>query len=146
MIKKIILLFSDKTFTKFILVGIINTIVGIIIMFVFYNCFHFGYWFSSASNYLVGSVCSFFLNKYFTFKYHKRNYISFFRFTINIIICYLLAYSIAKPLIIWIFNDTNNTIQDNISMTIGMCIFVILNYLGQRLFVIKSNTYSTSKT
>lgn len=146
MIKKILLLFTDKTFMKFFFVGIINTIVGTITMFVLYNILNFGYWFSSASNYLVGSICSFFLNKYFTFKYYKNNWISLFRFTINIIICYLLAYGIAKPLIIWILNDTSITIQENISMAVGMCIFIFFNYLGQRCFAFKSNNYPTSKT
>ena len=43
--------FFDRTFWKFILVGVANTIFGTGIMFVFYNVFHFSYWVSSASNY-----------------------------------------------------------------------------------------------
>ena len=46
----------DKTFWKFILVGVANTIFGTGIMFVFYNVFHFSYWVSSASNYFFGSI------------------------------------------------------------------------------------------
>ena len=52
---------------KFILVGIVNTLVGTGVMFLLYNVFHTGYWIASASNYIVGSVVSYFLNKYFTF-------------------------------------------------------------------------------
>ena len=48
---------------KFIMVGVINTVVGNAIMFVFYNVFHLGYWFSSASNYFFGSIVSYLLNK-----------------------------------------------------------------------------------
>jgi len=51
---------------KFLAVGLINTAVGAAAMFVLYNIFHAGYWVSSAANYILGSVCSFFLNKYFT--------------------------------------------------------------------------------
>ena len=58
----------DVKFWKFILVGAANTVVGAGIMFLFYNVFHLSYWISSAANYVVGSILSYFLNKYFTFR------------------------------------------------------------------------------
>jgi putative flippase GtrA len=61
-----------------------------------------------------------------------------FRFTINIIICYLLAYGIAKLLMQWILSGFSITIQENVSMLLGMCLFVVFNYLGQRFFAFKS--------
>lgn len=131
-------LFTDKTFMKFVMVGVINTIVGTTIMFVFYNLFHLSYWISSASNYFFGSICSYILNKHFTFHYSERGWASLLRFTINIIICYLLAYGIAKPLMQWILSDFNKTIQENVSMLLGMCLFVVFNYLGQRFFAFKN--------
>lgn len=131
-------LFTDKTFMKFVLVGVINTVVGSTIMFVFYNVFHLSYWISSASNYFFGSICSYILNKHFTFQYHERGWDSLFRFTINIIICYLMAYGIAKPLMQWILSGFSKTIQENVSMLLGMCLFVVFNYLGQRFFAFKS--------
>lgn len=131
-------LFTDKTFLKFVMVGVINTVVGTSIMFVFYNVFHLSYWVSSASNYFFGSICSYLLNKHFTFQYHEKGFKSLIRFTINILVCYLLAYGIAKPFIRWIFSGFNDTIQDNISMALGMCLFVVFNYLGQRFFAFKA--------
>lgn len=137
-LKDKIALFTDKTFMKFVMVGVINTIVGSTIMFVFYNVFHLSYWISSASNYFFGSICSYILNKHFTFQYHERGWASLFRFTINIIICYLLAYGIAKLLMQWILFGFSITIQENVSMLLGMCLFVVFNYLGQRFFAFKS--------
>ena len=131
-------LFTDKTFMKFVIVGVINTIVGTAIMFVFYNVFHLSYWISSASNYFFGSICSYILNKHFTFQYHEQGWASLFRFTINIIICYLLAYGLAKPLIHWILSGSTKIIQENVSMLLGMCLFIVFNYLGQRFFAFKS--------
>ena len=131
-------LFTDKTFMKFVLVGVINTVVGSTIMFVFYNVFHLSYWISSASNYFFGSICSYILNKHFTFHYHERGWSSLFRFTINIITCYLLAYGMAKPLMHWILSGSTKSIQENVSMLLGMCLFVVFNYLGQRFFAFKS--------
>lgn len=133
-------LFTDKTFMKFIMVGVINTVVGTAIMFVFYNVFHLSYWVSSASNYFFGSIVSYFLNKHFTFQYHEKGWASLFRFTVNIIVCYLLAYGIAKPLMKWMLTDTSVTIQENVSMAVGMCLFVVFNYLGQRMFAFNNHT------
>lgn len=130
--------FTNKTFMKFVMVGVINTIVGTTIMFVFYNVFHLNYWISSASNYFFGSIVSYILNKYFTFNYHEKGWASLWRFTLNILVCYLLAYGIAKPVIKWILTGTSVTIQENISMVLGMCLFVVFNFLGQRFFAFKS--------
>ncbi len=132
-------LFTDKTFMKFVMVGVVNTIVGTTIMFVFYNVFHLSYWVSSASNYFFGSIVSYFLNKHFTFQYHQKDWSSLLRFTLSILICYLLAYGIAKPVMQWILSDFSVSIQENVSMLFGMCLFVVFNYLGQRFYAFNNN-------
>lgn len=87
LIKKIF----DITFWKFILVGILNTVFGVGIMFIFYNIFHFSYWVSSASNYFFGSILSYVLNRFFTFGNKTNTKKTLLRFVINISICYLVA-------------------------------------------------------
>ena len=84
-----------------VLVGVVNTLFGTAIMFVFYNVFHLSYWLSSASNYVFGSILSYFLNKYFTFQSKGSSGKTIGRFVINITICYLCAYGLAKPLVRW---------------------------------------------
>lgn len=133
----IIRLFLDRTFLKFITVGIVNTIVGTTIMFVFYNVFHLNYWVSSASNYFFGSIVSYLLNKHFTFRFKEKGWWSLLRFVVNIVTCYLLAYGIAKPVMKWLLSGFSVTIQENVSMMLGMCLFVVFNYLGQRFFTFK---------
>ena len=128
----------DKTFWKFILVGVANTVFGTGIMFVFYNVFHFSYWVSSASNYFFGSILSYILNRLFTFQNNAATQKTLPRFVINISLCYLLAYGLAKPLVIHILTDLTQQAQENIAMLVGMCLFVGLNYLGQRFFLFKS--------
>ena len=122
---------------KFAMVGVINTIVGTTVMFVFYNVFHFSYWVSSASNYIIGSIISYLLNKNFTFRFKEQKYWSLLRFVLNILTCYLLAYGIAKPVMHWILTGFSQTIQENVSMMLGMSLFVVFNYLGQRFFTFK---------
>ena len=82
----------DRTFWKFILVGVVNTLFGTAIMFVFYNCLHLSYWLSSASNYFFGSILSYFLNKYFTFQNKSKSWKTVLKFAVNIGACYLVAY------------------------------------------------------
>jgi len=124
----------NNSFLRFAIVGVINTIVGTTIMFVFYNVFHLNYWISSASNYFFGSIVSYFLNKNFTFQYGKADLQSIVRFVANILLCYLIAYGIAKPLMRNILQGYSQNIQENIAMAVGMVLFVGLNYMGQRFF------------
>lgn len=128
---------KDGTFWKFVLVGIANTILGTGIMFVFYNVFHFSYWISSASNYFFGSILSYVLNRMFTFRNHENTGKTLPRFVINISICYLLAYGAAKPLAFLMLSNLSTAVQENIAMLVGMCLFVGLNYIGQRFFVFR---------
>lgn len=127
----------DITFVKFVLVGIINTGVGTAVMFAAYNIFHLSYWISSAANYVIGSICSYFLNKYFTFKNTEKSPVIVIKFIINITVCYLIAYGGAQKLILILLSDFSQKWQDNIAMVCGMGLFVILNYFGQRFFAFK---------
>lgn len=129
--------FLDITTIKFLMVGVVNTLVGTGLMFILYNIFSVNYWISSASNYIVGSIVSYFLNKYFTFRNKERSWKQIVSFVINITVCYLIAYGAAKPVVSWIFSGFHERIQGNLSMLAGMCLFVVLNYLGQRLFVFR---------
>lgn len=133
MIKKLF----DKTFLKFILVGVINTIVGTSVMFLSYNLLGFSYWVSSAANYVIGSIVSYFLNKYYTFNVKKRSWKYIIKFVANISVCYLLAYGIAKPLAARLLSDMTVSVQENVAMLVGMCLFIVLNYFGQRFFAFK---------
>lgn len=124
----------DRKLWKFLLVGVVNTLVGSAIMFGLYNLAGWGYWVSSAMNYLLTSILSFFLNKHFTFQNRERSAGQVLRFAGNIIVCYLLAYGIAQPLCRALLSGTEEALRDNVSMAVGMCLFTGLNYLGQRFF------------
>lgn len=135
--KEIIKSLFDKTFLKYFLVGIVNTIIGSTVMFVFYNVFHLGYWISSASNYIFGSISSYLLNRQFTFRSNAYAGKTLLRFVFHILSCYFIAYGIAKPLTRFLLEGCGKTIQENIAMVVGLGLFVVLNYLGQRLFVFR---------
>lgn len=135
-IKKICKCF-DITTIKFILVGIVNTIVGTGVMFFLYNFCSVNYWIASASNYIVGSIVSYFLNKYFTFKNTERSTRQIVKFIINILVCYFIAYGVARPVVATLLPGAREKAGGNIAMLVGMSLFVILNYFGQRFYVFR---------
>ena len=123
----------DRTLWKFLLVGVVNTLAGSAIMFGCYNLLGLGYWASSAANYLCGSVLSYALNKRFTFQSREKG--SLGRFAVHILLCYLLAYGIARPLTHWALSGADAALRDNAAMLAGLVLFTVLNYAGQRWFV-----------
>ena len=126
--------------SRFIVVGVMNTIIGTTTMLIAYNVFHLGYWVSSALDYIIGSIFSYFANKYFTFKSEKKSGKEVVRFAINIVACYFLAYGVAQPVMELFLGNIQLSISlfEQLSMILGMCIFIVLNYFGQKYFVFKN--------
>ena len=106
-------------------------------MFLLYNLAHWSYWLSSAANYVLGGVVSFFLNKYFTFRKREWSWKQAGRFAINVAVCWLLAYGLAKPLVLAVLEGRPVWLQENGAMAVGMCLYTALNYLGQRFFAFR---------
>ena len=129
----------DKTFITFLVVGVVNTLFGTIIMFVLYNAFGCSYWVSSFCDYFFGSILSYFLNKHFTFHYQDTDWRSIVKFALNIIVCYLIAYSLALPLTRAALESMHwsKTMVENIAMIVGTGLFMVINYLGQKFFAFK---------
>ena len=123
--------------SRFVLVGVMNTIIGTTVMFVAYNFLGLGYWISSALNYIVGSIFSYFANKYFTFKSENKSGKEIVRFVLNIVLCYFIAYGLAKPIINVLLGSiiSNISLLEQLGMILGMGIFIIINFWGQKFFV-----------
>ena len=133
--KVVLTKYIDKKLLKFLLVGLINTAVGAGIMFILFNFAGLGYWFSSACNYIAGGIVSFFLNKYLTFTNHEKSVKQVILFIVNLAVCYVLAYLLAKKAVYYLLESQSEQIRGNISMLVGMCLYTVLNYFGQRLLV-----------
>ena len=110
----------DAKLWKFLLVGVVNTLAGMGIMFGLYNVAGCSYWVSSAANYVLTSILSFFLNKHFTFQSRER------------------GAGFAKPLCLRLLSGAAVSTRDNAAMFVGMVLFTGLNYLGQRFFAFRS--------
>ncbi len=147
--------YFDKKLIKFALVGVLNTIVGCTINLVALNILHLPFLLAGILNYLPTSVMSFFLNKYFTFKSNGDIKKEALRFALNVALCFTLAYGIAEPVTHWALSfapnglfdsvrtithgllDDTQSIIDNIATLVGMGLFVVFNYTGQRFFTFK---------
>ena len=124
----------DGSIPKFLLVGVGNTLLSMALRFLLEGL---GYWPSTAANYLVGGIVSFFLNKYFTFQNKERSWWQVVKFIITVAVCWVIAYAIAKPLVLQVLAGQSVKIQENVAMLAGMCIYTGLNYFGQRFFAFK---------
>lgn len=133
--------FFDIKFWKFLLVGVINTLVGSCLTFGLYNFTPLGYWASSAISYALSSIVSFILNRKFTFAHKGPAASTAVRFALNIAVCYVLAYSIAKPLVTVALSAAQLSVKlvENIALLAGMIIFTGFNYIGQRYFAFRSD-------
>ncbi len=133
--------FLSREFLTFLVVGVVNTLFGTAIMLVLYNVFGCSYWVSSFCDYFFGSILSYFLNKHFTFHYQGTDWRSIVKFALNIIVCYLIAYSLALPLTRAALESLqlSKPVVENVAMLVGTVLFMIINYLGQKFYAFKSH-------
>lgn len=133
----------DRSLILFLVIGVGNTLISFVIMQAMYALGWGGYWLSSAFAFAVTSVLSFIFNKKYSFRNRDSIKNTAWRFALVIAVCYLLAYSAARPATIWLLNklapgDILPVSNDQIAMLVGQVLFTGLNYLGQRFFAFKA--------
>lgn len=131
--------FLDASIPKFLLVGVGNTLLSAVLMFLLEDL---GYWPSTAIAYVAGAVMSFFLNRKFTFQSRETLGRSAVKFALNVAVCYILAYSIAQPLggmVLGAMGFTDVWLE-RLTKIGGMGLYTILNYFGQRFFAFQKRS------
>lgn len=131
------MLLIDEKLLRFFAVRVANTLVGAGLMFVLYNYFGASYWISSLCSYAVGGVLSFFLNKFFTFRNSEKSGRQVLLFTLNLAVCYVVAYFCAKRAVYALLFFASEKQRVNAALFAGMCLYTALNYGGQRLIVFR---------
>lgn len=129
--------FLDPSMWKFLLVGVANTLLSMVLMFLLEGL---GYWPSTAIAYAAGAVLSFFLNRSFTFRSDAAFWPSVVKFILSVVVCYLVAYSVAQPVVTLVLSRTAVPMvwQERISKLCGMGLYTVLNYFAQRFFAFRS--------
>jgi putative flippase GtrA len=128
-------------FLRFLMVGIINTIVGLSMIFLLFYIFHLSYWIATFFGNIVGGLVSFILNRSFTFqsdKSIKRTIVPFF---LVMFICYFVSYNIGKKIAFSFLNITALPILSvhDLAILLGSGLYTITNYFGQKRFVFFTN-------
>lgn len=126
-----------SSFLRFLLVGVGNTLLSMLLMFLLEGL---GYWPSTAIAYVAGAAMSFFLNRYFTFHSQEDFWRSLGKFVVNVAVCYAVGYGLAK-LLIPIPEEPYYAVPviwyERASKLLGMCLYTLLNYFGQRFFAFR---------
>ena len=125
------------SFFRFVVIGVLNSLLGMLIMFGLYNLAGCSYWLSTAANYGVTALIGFLANRHFTFHDTRSPWRLLPRFVLNILCCYAVAYGLAKPLAAWVLSFLPKETHENLAMLAGMGLCGLLNYLGQRHFVFR---------
>lgn len=126
----------NSTFSRFLLVGIVNTGVGASVMFLSYNLLGLGYWISATLNYLVGGIVSFCLNKSFTFKNKtKIDFRQVASFALVVAGSFLLSYAASLWFVLLLPFSFSDQVQGNLSLACGMVLYTLVNYFGQKHLV-----------
>jgi putative flippase GtrA len=130
----------NHSFVRFLLVGVVNTIVGLSSMYLFLHGFSFSYWVSTFLGNVIGACVSYILNRSFTFKSNAAVGTSMLRFAIVILICYFISYYLGEKIALLLFAKISffgTKYAQDAAVLFGTGIYTITNYLGQRLFVFK---------
>jgi putative flippase GtrA len=61
------------------------------------------------------------------------------KFALNIIVCYLIAYSLALPLTRHALQSLHfsKEVVENIAMLVGTVLFMVINYIGQKFYAFR---------
>jgi putative flippase GtrA len=138
---------SFMEFIKFLLVGLVNTIVGMGLMFFLKNGLKWPFWYATFTGNTVGAVVSFLMNKSFTFKSKIPIQVGVPRFTAVVLLSYIFSFSISRLITGSMESYTIGKFyidSDNIAILLGSIIYTLSNYIGQKSFVFKKHNQSSS--
>lgn len=117
---------------KYGVVGVINTLITLAILFVLQNAFGVSYKLSNAVGYIAGFINSFVLNKLWTFRGNINSTFSqFIRFALVFALCYLLQLGFVILLV------EAMHMEKNISQLIGMVFYTFIGFLFNKLFTFR---------
>jgi putative flippase GtrA len=127
-----------SSLVRFLLVGVINTFVGLSVMFFMLHIAHLSYWWATFSGNAVGAIVSFLLNRSFTFQSDISVTKGAFRFLVVMLSCYYVAYSFSQMtarFIVTLSSYPFANVRDDLAVLFGTLFYTVLNYLGQKIIV-----------
>jgi putative flippase GtrA len=118
---------------KFLSVGVINTLLSIFVIFSLKYFMHFSDVHANAVGYVLGLICSFILNKHWTFKHADKHWLTIPKFLLVFALAYLM--NIATVLMC-----IHLGLNEYIAQLTGIPIYSFTFYVGSRYFVFTSTS------
>lgn len=132
----------DATFRRYTVIGVANMIFCTGIMYLLYNLTTLESWFCALVNHALGGVISYIFNKRYVFRVKRHSLRTLLLFIANLALCYVIAYGLALPGVNRLLSHWPEAHQDNLGMGVGVAIFVVLNYFGQRYVVFRNEVHT----
>ncbi|WP_019155623.1 GtrA family protein [Robertmurraya massiliosenegalensis] len=125
-----------NSFVRFLLVGCVNTFVGLSTSFVLLNGLGFNYWLATFFGNSIGATCSFILNRSFTFQSNVTVKKAGIRFILIVLFCYWISYLLSA--VVAEFFSLNGLFTTNeLAVLIGAFFYTVSNYFGQKFLVFR---------
>ncbi|MCX4290015.1 MAG: GtrA family protein [Duncaniella sp.] len=133
-----------KQFIRYIIVGVMNTLVTLAVIYVCKSLLEVNMWISNALGYIAGVINSFMWNKMWVFQSSSTNYRGeALRFAIGFMLCYGLQF-----LATWLLNSVMGSVEwDILGVTVisgygvatllGMVIYTLANFVYNRVVTFK---------
>lgn len=121
----------DLSVVRFLVVGLANTSVGLLIIFGGKWLFGLNDISANMVGYSCGLVLSFVLNKHWSFRYKGTFGFALFRFLLVILVAYLLNLGFILVAI------NNFGINSYLAQALGIVPYTVVTYLGSRYFAFK---------
>lgn len=133
-----------RQFMRYLFVGVINTLVTLVVIYICKSVLGMNQWISNAIGYVAGLINSFVWNKNWVFKSHHDAVMEAVKFGIGFLICYGIQF-----FVVW-FIDTPMALGDlvwhfgfwtlsgyGIATLVGMGVYTVCNFIYNRLITFK---------
>ncbi len=126
-----------KQFTKFGLVGVINTILS---LFIYWVCVGLGihYLLANLTSFLIAVAISYILNNIFTFRVDNKKARWSLYILLKVYVSYFLTGIVINSGLLWIWNDYVG-INENISPILNLIITIPLNFFLNKIWAYRNN-------
>lgn len=126
----------QHTFIRFLIVGVINTLIGVGSTFLLLHLVGLNYWWSTFIGNSIGILVSFSLNRSFTFRDSNQIWKTFPRFLAVTLLSYFLAYAIGLMLAekVFLYLPIPGKWMETGAVLFGAGLYTLLNYSGHKLF------------
>ena len=122
----------QHTLARYLLIGLLNTFVGLGIIFFLKWAVSFSDILANLCGYIIGFIVSFFLNKNWTFQFQGANHITVLKFALLVILAYVANLAIV------VFTVGHWEINGYIAQAMGIFPYTAINYLGSKYWVFRA--------